>query len=181
MEVIGTPPGWTIDAVAPTSMAAGEIADLEYAVTTDDDSIAYAEVDLVVRTPEQATAVVRLGTHVRADVPKLEVSPTGISTAIVRGQQTLYKLIAHNVGYIRRFVVRHYPEVSEARWLCRMDGIKWQQYGHDGKALPSLLADFELEAKAALPALTNATAILLLIAQENPETGQSFLAELLES
>ncbi|MBN1127111.1 MAG: hypothetical protein JXA82_19065 [Sedimentisphaerales bacterium] len=98
VEVIGTPPGWIVDAIVPPSMGSGEIGSLEYAITTGDDSIAYAEMDFVVRTPEEATAAVRLGVRVRSDVPKLEVSPTSMSTAVVRGQQTLLKLILQNVG-----------------------------------------------------------------------------------
>lgn len=98
VEIIGTPPDWTVDAAAPASMGPGEIAALDYAITTGDLAISYAEMDLVVRTPEGATAVTRLGVRVRSDVPKLEVSPTSVSTAVVRGRQTLVKLIVQNVG-----------------------------------------------------------------------------------
>jgi len=128
-EVVGVPPGWTVDVTVPASMGPGEIGSLEYAVRAPDATIAYAEVDLVVRTPEQATAWTRLGTRVRLDTPKLEVSPVRISTAAVRGEQTLTKLILQNTG-----------SAPTSALQVQLPPVSWMRLGTDA-IIPPLAPD----------------------------------------
>ncbi|MBN1816684.1 MAG: hypothetical protein JW828_04945 [Sedimentisphaerales bacterium] len=133
VETIGAPPGWTLEAIAPTSLGPGEIGSLEYAITANDDNIAYADMDLVVRTPEEATTFVRLGVHVRSDVPKLEVSPTSLSTAIVRGRQTLHKLILQNVG-----------SAATGTLQIQLPNVSWMNLS-TGTIMPPLAPDAQTE------------------------------------
>ena len=129
--------------------------------------------------------------------PTVPISPGAtrvhrITMADVRGKQLNKEkvielcqradfLIAHNAGFDRRFLCALYPELKGLTWACSMNGVKWKRKGFQSKGLQNLLADHGLTPNTAHRALADVMAALDLLSQIDPQRGEPYLLELLDS
>lgn len=86
-------------------------------------------------------------------------------------------LIAHNVSFDRRFVVKEFPATGNQEWYCSMKGIRWQEMGYQSKGLQVLLKAHNISPGNAHRALDDTRALLELITSAN-EFGTAYLKEL---
>jgi len=84
------------------------------------------------------------------------------------------RLIAHNAGFDRRYLYRHFPEVLERPWHCSAHHIRWKDEGYRNGRL-STLAGGEIEHHAYGDALT-----LLEVLNRRDGEDRTYLARLLD-
>lgn len=113
----------------------------------------------------------------------------GITLQELRGQSLDYDrveaivtraelMIAHNVGFDRRFVTRLSETAARKPWRCTMAGIDWPAKGCPSRRLQDLLRAFRIRMPAAHRALHDVQGVLYLLAS-GPHR-RPFLADLLE-
>jgi DNA polymerase-3 subunit epsilon len=89
-------------------------------------------------------------------------------------------VIAHNVGFDRRFVTEILPEASEKSWYCSMNGIKWRRKGFSSTKLAELLEEHSISVDTHHRAMADAWATMRLLSTQDKETGKPYLDELLD-
>jgi DNA polymerase-3 subunit epsilon len=90
-------------------------------------------------------------------------------------------ILAHNVGFDKKFITQLYPELSEKRWYCTMHGINWRKKGFSSAGLHSILGKHKIKIQQAHRALDDANGVLQLLSQYDKRTGKPYLFELLEN
>jgi len=89
-------------------------------------------------------------------------------------------IVAHNVGFDRRFVTEILPEAFEKSWYCSMNGIKWRRKGFPSAKLAELVDEHSISVDTQHRAMADAWATLELLSTRDRETGKPYLDELLD-
>lgn len=87
-------------------------------------------------------------------------------------------IIAHNAEFDRAFLDRYISMSQQKIWACSASQVAWKRKGHSSRALESLARDhgFFYDAHKAL---ADVRAGLKILAMNDPDTGRSYLTELL--
>ncbi len=90
-------------------------------------------------------------------------------------------LIAHNASFDRRFVNSLFPETRNMRWLCSMNGVKWNKKGFKSKKLETLLKKHKVNYDQSHRALDDVKATIKLQCIIDKQTEKPYFAELITS
>jgi DNA polymerase-3 subunit epsilon len=82
--------------------------------------------------------------------------------------------VAHNVAFDSKWL----PELSDKRWICTMDDVRWPRVSRARQSVVGLALDYEVPVWAAHRALTDCT-YLVQVMQREPEL-ERLLVEALE-
>ncbi|MGA0601527.1 3'-5' exonuclease [Caulobacter sp. KR2-114] len=123
-------------------------------------------------------------------IPPQITAITGIDDAMVAGKTInpdevaafaapAALVIAHNAGFDRRFLERHYGVFNTKPWACSMSEVDWAGEGHEGTKLAYLAvgAGFFYERHRAVH---DCLAAIELLARRLPVSGRTGLDQLLE-
>ena len=80
-------------------------------------------------------------------------------------------IVAHNATFDKRFVLKEFGWFKNKKWLCSMNGIKWQKLGFKSKGLQNLLVDHNIEVEKAHRTRDDVLAMInLLNCKATPKT-----------
>jgi DNA polymerase-3 subunit epsilon len=124
-------------------------------------------------------------------IPPEVVTLTGIHDADVKGQQLdaarvaelldgADLVIAHNAGFDRPFVESRFPQFAHLTWACSFADIDWKAQGQSSSKLENL-AQARGWFYDAHRAEMDCHALLAVLAQPLPATGETGLARLLQA
>jgi DNA polymerase-3 subunit epsilon len=124
-------------------------------------------------------------------IPPEVVALTGIRDADVKGQQLdstrvaelldgVDLVIAHNAGFDRPFVESRFAQFAQMTWACSFADIDWKEQGQGSAKLESL-AQARGWFYDAHRAEMDCHALLAVLAQPLPTTGETGLARLLQA
>jgi DNA polymerase-3 subunit epsilon len=124
-------------------------------------------------------------------IPALVTRLTGITNETVRGRRLdvaaieafaadVDIVIAHNAGFDRRFIERVCPVFATLPWACSQTQVKWFEEGMEGTKL-FYLAYHNRFYYDGHRAIDDAFALLEILEQPLPESGQTPLAQLLDA
>lgn len=97
-QVLDLPQNWSLQITAPQILQPLEVATLSYLFRANDDLIAHAEPRIVLSHPLGGSATTTLAMDVRALIPSVKANPSKLTSPMVRGQQTLIKVLLYNEG-----------------------------------------------------------------------------------
>ena len=124
-------------------------------------------------------------------IPALVRRLTGITDDMVRGKrldtaaiaafvENVDIVIAHNAGFDRRFMERACPVFATLPWACSQTQVKWFEEGLEGTKLFYLAYHFRFYFDSHR-SIDDCYALLEILEQSLPESGQTPLAHLLEA
>jgi DNA polymerase-3 subunit epsilon len=123
--------------------------------------------------PDEVRAVHGIGMD---DVRGATIDETDIGTVLA----SIQLLIAHNAGFDRPMVEKHWPIFEEKAWACSLSDVDWRDAGMSVGKLDYLLMRFGWFFEGHR-ARHDAEAGAFLLAQKLPETERLVLSALLES